>query len=127
MLASAAAFTLPPLIDPPIRMTSFTSGTIDGILFDGECDVGQRSDWNQGDFMGSGVNQLDNKVRPKTPIHLAFAGRQFDVAQTILPVPELGRNQLLKQADAVLRPRPGYRNDWRAKPSAAHFPGPDLQ
>ena len=30
MLASAAAFTLPPVIDPPMMMTSFTRGTMEG-------------------------------------------------------------------------------------------------
>ena len=32
MLYSAAPFTLPPEIEPPIRTTPFTSGTIEGSL-----------------------------------------------------------------------------------------------
>ncbi len=43
------------------------------------------------------MHQLDYEIRPKTRIYLAFAGRQFDIRQTIFAVPELGRDQFLKE------------------------------
>ena len=43
------------------------------------------------------MHQLDYEIRPKTRIYLAFAGRQFDIRQTIFAVPELSRDQFLKQ------------------------------
>jgi len=43
------------------------------------------------------VNHLNNQVRAKPSVRFALAGRQFHVGQAVLPVPELRRNQLLKE------------------------------
>ncbi len=43
------------------------------------------------------MHQLDYEIRPKTRIYLAFAGRQFDIRQTIFAVPELRSDQFLKK------------------------------
>ena len=85
----------------------FDQGNDGGIFENGQRDVGQRPDRNQRDLMRRGVHHLDDEVRPEARIHFAFAGRQFDVGQTILAVPELGRDELLKER--MLRPG-GDRN-----------------
>ncbi len=70
---------------------------MEGSFEDSQRDVGQWSHRNQSDLVRSGVHHLDDEVRPEVRIHFAFAGRQFDIRQTILAMPELGRDQFLKE------------------------------
>ena len=43
------------------------------------------------------VHQLNNEIRAITRVNFAFAGREFDIRQPILTVPELCCDQLLKE------------------------------
>src|SRR6266403_1709375 len=52
------------------------------ILLNGERDVGERADWDERDFVRSGVHHLDDHVGAVAGIDFAFAGRQFDIGQT---------------------------------------------
>ncbi len=76
MLASAAAFTLPPVIDPPMMMTSFTSGNNGWVFGDRERDVGERTDGNQRDFVRRGVDEFDDEVGAEARVDFALARRQ---------------------------------------------------
>ena len=67
------------------------------ILFDRERDIGERADGYQRDFVRRGVHQLDDEIGTEAGVDLALAGRQFDVGQAVLAVPELGGDQLLKE------------------------------
>ena len=97
MLASAEAFTLPPVMEPPMMMTSFTRGTMEGSFSIGECNVGERADGDQRDFVRRSVDELDDEVGTEAGVDLALAGRKLDVGQAVLAVPQLSRDQLLKQ------------------------------
>ena len=47
--------------------------------------------------MRRGVHHLDDEVRPEVRIHFALAGRQLDIRQPILAMPELGGDEFLKE------------------------------
>ena len=47
--------------------------------------------------MRSGVHHLDDQIRAKARVDFAFARRQFDIGQSVLAMPEFGRDQLLKK------------------------------
>ncbi len=70
---------------------------MDGSFENGQGDVGQRPNRNQSDLVRRGVHHLDDEVRSEVRIHFAFAGRQFDIRQTILAMPELSGDELLKK------------------------------
>ena len=97
MLASAAAFTLPPVIDPPMMITSFTRGTMEGSFAMARAMLVRRPHRDQRDLVRRGVDHLDDEVWAKMRIHFALAGRQFDIRQTILAMPELSRDELLEE------------------------------
>ncbi len=60
--------------------------------------------------MRRGMHHLNDEVGPEVRIHFTFAGRQFDIRQTILAVPELGGDEFLKER--MLR----SRRDWNVAP-----------
>ena len=79
-------------------------------------DISQRPHRNQRDLVRILVNHLDDEIRTKPRVRLAFRRWQLDVRQPILPVPELRGDQLLIQR--MLRPSrdrnvaaPRQRND----------------
>ena len=62
-----------------------------------ERDVGKRTDRNQRNFVRSGVHHFDDQVWAIPRIDFALAGRQIDIREAVLTVPELRRGQLLKE------------------------------
>ena len=59
--------------------------------------IRQRPHRNQRDLMRVFVDHLDDEIRTKPRIRLAFRRWQLDVGQPILSMPELRSNQLLIQ------------------------------
>lgn len=43
------------------------------------------------------MHKLDDEIGAKARINFALAGRQLDICKTVLAVPELGGDQLLKE------------------------------
>src|SRR2546422_6862173 len=68
-----------------------------GILEHGERDVCQRAYRNQSDLMRQPVHHLDDEIRSKPGVNFALARRKLNVGKTVFAVPELRRNQLLKE------------------------------
>ncbi len=93
---------MPPVIEPPMMMTVFDQGNDRRIFEHGQGDVGQRSNRDQGDLVRRGMHHLDDQVWSEMRIHFALAGRQFDIRQSILAMPELSRNEFLEER--MLRP-----------------------
>jgi len=77
---------VPPVIDPPMIMTSLTSGTLCRVFF-------RRPErWLVSGPTGtsviswrSGVHHLNDQVGAPAESTFAFAGRQFDIASPFLP------------------------------------------
>ncbi len=63
----------------------------------GEGDVGERADGDEGDLVRRLVNHLDDQVGTEARVGFAFAGGQLDVGEAVRAVPEFGGDQLLKQ------------------------------
>ena len=56
-----------------------------------------RAPTDAGGLVRRGVDKLDDKIGPKARIDFALAGRQLEVCQSILAMPKLGGDQLLKE------------------------------
>ena len=67
------------------------------IFGNSEGDVGERADWDQRDLMRIFMHEFDDEIGAETGVGFAFGRGQFDVGQTILPVPHFGGDQLLRQ------------------------------
>ena len=84
--------------DGAAHQNDFLHQRDDGRIFlDGEGDVRERPYRHERNFMRRFVHKLNDQIGTKTRVHLALAGRQFDIRQSILAMPELGGDQLLKQ------------------------------
>src|SRR5579883_2834711 len=82
MLASAAALTLPPLIEPPIRITSFTSGTIEGSFSTASAMLVSGPTGTSVIWCGDACTSSMMRSGPKraSTVHLLRAGGHRDVA-----------------------------------------------
>src|SRR5882672_11223549 len=95
MFASAAALTFPPLMEPPMRMTSFTSGTREGSFWIASAMLVRGPTGTR--VISCGTDEFDDQVGAEARVHFALAGRQLDVGEAVFPVPELGGDKFLEE------------------------------
>ena len=97
MFASADALTLPPLIEPPIRMTSFTSGTIEGSFSTASAMLVSGPTGTKVISWGAAwiIWMMRSGPKCESTLHLLAGNSMF--GQTILSMPKFGGNQFLKQ------------------------------